>query len=142
VSRTATACAVVLDGDGRVLLQQRSDNQRWALPGGHVERGETVTEAVVREVEEETGCHVRPIRLAGVYSAPEETTHRYPSGDVSYYVAVCFLCELVDGETRPDGNESTAVSWLTPDKARAILWERHVVRLDDALSDREDAAAR
>jgi 8-oxo-dGTP diphosphatase len=72
--RRATACAVVRDGAGRVLLQRRRDNDQWALPGGAIEEGETAAEAVAREVEEETGCRAEVLRLVGVYSVPSKTT--------------------------------------------------------------------
>lgn len=50
--------AVVLDAARRVLLARRADNGLWGLPSGHVEPGETVAEAVAREVREETGLDV------------------------------------------------------------------------------------
>ena len=63
--------AVIFDRRRRLLLQQRSDGGQWGLPGGSVEIGESVTDAVAREVREETGLTVTPRRLIGVYSAPE-----------------------------------------------------------------------
>ena len=62
--------AVIFDRRGRLLLQQRSDGGQWGLPGGSVEIGESVMDAVAREVHEETGLIVKVRRLIGVYSAP------------------------------------------------------------------------
>ena len=62
--------AVIHNGDGRILLQRRSDNGLWGLPGGSVEIGESVRDAIVREVREETGLTVEVLRLIGVYSDP------------------------------------------------------------------------
>ncbi len=95
-------CAVVVDESGRVVLQQRRDNGRWALPSGAVEHGETIVQAVVREIEEETGCSVEIVRITGVYSDPEQTTISYPNGDVVHYVSVCFECRFVGGHVSLD----------------------------------------
>ena len=46
---TQTACAVIRDGDGRVLLTQREDYEVWCLPGGHVEDGESLATAAKRD---------------------------------------------------------------------------------------------
>lgn len=64
------ASAVVIDS-GRVLLMQRKDLGLWSLPGGHVDAEETVAQAAVREVAEETGLTAALTRLVGVYSAPQ-----------------------------------------------------------------------
>ena len=61
------AFGAVFDGQGRVLLMQRSDNRLWAMPGGMVEVGETAAQAAEREFWEETGVHVRAERLLGIY---------------------------------------------------------------------------
>jgi ADP-ribose pyrophosphatase YjhB (NUDIX family) len=56
------AIGVALDGDGRVLLVYNADDEQWVVPGGTVQFGETLPEALVRELDEETGVPVEPVR--------------------------------------------------------------------------------
>ncbi len=67
------ADALVLYGDGIVLIRRENPPYQgfYALPGGFVEVGETVEEAVRREAREETGLDIVPIKLVGVYSKPD-----------------------------------------------------------------------
>ena len=77
------------DEDLKILLIQRGLEPfkgQWALPGGFVDVGETVEEAAVREMREETGLDVQLERLVGVYSDPE----RDPRG---HNVSVVFLAK-------------------------------------------------
>ncbi|HHP7232230.1 MAG TPA: NUDIX domain-containing protein [Xenococcaceae cyanobacterium] len=68
---TGTTIIPVLP-DGRIVMIQRSDTGQWGLPGGIVDWGEDISQAVRRELKEETGLKVTKIcRLVGVYSAPE-----------------------------------------------------------------------
>jgi ADP-ribose pyrophosphatase YjhB (NUDIX family) len=63
--------AVPLDEDGRLVLMRRRDVGSWSLPGGMVEWGEPLVEALRRELREETGCALRSVRrIVGVYSDP------------------------------------------------------------------------
>jgi ADP-ribose pyrophosphatase YjhB (NUDIX family) len=58
--------------DGRIVLIQRRDNQKWGLPGGMVDWGQDIPTTVKRELVEETGLELSKIRrLVGVYSAPD-----------------------------------------------------------------------
>lgn len=58
--------------DGRIVLVQRRDNQKWGLPGGMVDWGQDIPTTVKRELVEETGLELSKIRrLVGVYSAPD-----------------------------------------------------------------------
>jgi 8-oxo-dGTP diphosphatase len=68
---TGTSIIPILP-DGRIVLIQRRDNGKWALPGGMVEWGETIESTITRELTEETGLHIVQIdRLVGIYSAPD-----------------------------------------------------------------------
>jgi ADP-ribose pyrophosphatase YjhB (NUDIX family) len=68
---------VVIEGDRILLLDQDTDNGRgWSLPGGKVEEGETIRDALVREMREETGLDVEPGRLLYVCDhLPSDGTH-------------------------------------------------------------------
>jgi len=87
------ADAAIFDDEGRILLQQRVDDQRWCLPCGWLEPNESPQEAVVRETWEETGLHVRPVDLVGVFTRRPD-----PAWGLFTMVAVCFLCQVTGGE--------------------------------------------
>ena len=127
--------AVIFDRRGRLLLQQRSDGGQWGLPGGSVEIGESVREAVVREVREETGLTVSVRRLVGVYSAPALQLVRYPDGNVWHYVSVCFEC-TVRGGTLQTCDETLALEYFPLRRLPPTLLAYHRVRIRDASARR------
>jgi len=125
--------AVIFSPEG-VLLQRRDDNRLWGLPGGGVEPGESVTEAVIREVFEETGLRVEPRRLIGVYSAPEH--HQiitYPDGNVIHYVSSVFEC-TVTGGTLTCCAETLELGWFDPEALPADVMPISRIRIHDALA--------
>jgi ADP-ribose pyrophosphatase YjhB (NUDIX family) len=65
------AGAFVFDKENRLLLQKRTDNGQWGLPGGFMELEETVQDTTRREVFEETGLHLGKLELFGIYSGPD-----------------------------------------------------------------------
>ncbi len=127
--------AVIFDRRGRLLLQQRSDGGQWGLPGGSVEIGESVTDAVRREVREETGLIVSVRRLVGVYSEPELQVVRYPNGNVWHYVNVCFECAAHRGELQTC-DETLALEYFSPRRLPGGLLSNHKVRIRDACARR------
>jgi 8-oxo-dGTP pyrophosphatase MutT (NUDIX family) len=131
--RRATACAVVFDAQGRLLLHRRTDNGRWALPGGAIETGETAEESIVREVWEETGYRVVVTRLIGVYSQPAQTTITYPGGDVVAYVSLSFECTVTGGAPALS-DETSAVDWFDPRALPEPFHGTHVQRVEDAVA--------
>ena len=136
--RFASSCGVVFDKEGRVLLHRRSDNGLWSLPGGAIETGETAHAAAVREVQEETGYDVAVVRLLGVYSNPEQTTTRYPDGNVRVWVSATFVCVVTGGKPQLR-DETLEVGWWSPESMPAGLREDHIQRIRDALSDSDSA---
>ncbi len=124
--------AIIFTPEG-LLLQRRSDNGRWGLPGGGVEPGESVTEAVIREVREETALEVRTLRLVGVYSAPDlGQIVTYPDGNVIHYVSSSFECAITGG-TLACGEESLELGWFDPERLPPDFVPMHRVRIVDAL---------
>jgi 8-oxo-dGTP diphosphatase len=134
----ATA-AVIRDDLGRVLLIRRGDGRGWSLPGGIMEPGERVVDCLLREVWEETGLEVEPLRLVGVYSDPELTHIIYPNGDQVQFVSATFECRVLDGVLTADGDESLEVAFFSPEALPDPIVADHRVRIRDALTGCEAA---
>jgi len=128
---TIGAAGVVINEHGEILLQRRSDFGTWGLPGGTIEPGENPADAVVREVWEETGIHVVPEQIIGVFSGPEFHT-LYPNGDEAMYVSITFRCRPVGGTLQVDGDESLEVRYFRSDELPA-LDPRNTLRIEIAL---------
>ncbi|MBN1286502.1 MAG: NUDIX domain-containing protein, partial [Anaerolineae bacterium] len=126
------AAAAIFNDAGEVLLQHRSDFAWAGLPGGLLERGENLSECVVREVYEETGLHVEVERLEGVFSHPDYTL-TYPHGDVVQPWTVCFTCRIAGGMLRPDGHETTDLKFYPPAEALTYMPPQHRAMLRYAL---------
>lgn len=96
--------AIIVDRGALILIKRRFPpfQGQWAFPGGYVDDGETVEEALKREVKEETGLDVVPHRLVGVYSDP----HRDPRHHV---VSTCFLCTVAGGTIEHETAETLEV---------------------------------
>ncbi|WP_082122083.1 MULTISPECIES: NUDIX hydrolase [Frankia] len=67
---SVSVAGVTLHENGSILCIRRRDTGAWQIPGGVLERGETIQAGLCREVAEETGAFVRPVRLTGVYLKP------------------------------------------------------------------------
>jgi len=86
--------------DDRILLVRRANpplQGEWSIPGGLVETGETTKEAIIREVREETGLEVEPVKLVEVF----ERILRDQDGSVEYhFVLVDYQCRVISGEAQ------------------------------------------
>ena len=101
----------LLFDQGRVLLVERGRPPlagEWSLPGGLVETGERLEEALVREVWEETGLRVETGSIATVF---ERIMLDEAEGCEYHYVLIDFYCTLLGGDLRP-GDDSRRVDWF------------------------------
>ena len=121
--------------DDKILLQRRSDNGNWNLPGGGVEIGETLEMALHREVLEESGLTVGVTRYIGVYSNPLETTLVYPDGRRLHYIAHVLECRVTGGLLRMN-HESLELGWFDPHALPEPFSPQHRGRVADALEGR------
>jgi ADP-ribose pyrophosphatase YjhB (NUDIX family) len=108
--------AVVRNDRGEILLIERTDNGLWALPGGAQEIGESVKDAVRREVREETGIEVEVTGLTGIYPAH---VIAYDDGEVRQEFSLCFAARPVSGSLRPS-SESRQAQWVAPDQVSGL----------------------
>ncbi len=106
------AAGVVRDVRQWVLLQRRSDNGLWSVPGGALDPDEQPAQACVREVYEETGLVVRPVQVLSVETHPVTT---YPNGDVAQAIVTVFDCVVVGGELGGLDGESLELRFFAPD---------------------------
>lgn len=112
--------ALIFD-EGRVLLALRRDIDWWNLPGGGMEAGETVDEAICREVREETGLDVEVEYLVGVYSKPQKQE-----------VVLTFHCRCTGG-TLAETEESRECRYFSLDTLPVNTLPKHRQRIEDAL---------
>ncbi len=87
---------VVRNATGDILLERRSDNGLWGLPGGRVEPGESLLQTALREAKEETGLTIVVTRLLGVYSGPEDRIVSYPD-NVVQLIDILLEASIVSG---------------------------------------------
>lgn len=122
--------AVVVDDEGRILLQRRSDSGNWALPGGAMDIGETFAQSVIREVKEETGFDVRIERIIGIYSDPGHV-FAYDDGEVRQEFNICLAATIIGGELAVS-SESTNVRFFTLDELADLTMHESIrKRIDD-----------
>lgn len=103
---------VVVENDkGEILLIRRSDNNNWALPGGAIDIGESLTQAAIREVQEETGITCEITGLVGIYTDPKHIILYTSNNEARQEFSIVVAGRLVDGRPTPSG-ESLEVRWV------------------------------
>jgi 8-oxo-dGTP diphosphatase len=125
--------AVVWKG-GKVLLVRRGKEPRrglWSIPGGAQETGETLTEALARELREEAGIEVE---VTGLLDALDSIVRDGEGRARYHYTLVDFAAEWRSGEARA-GADAIEVGWFTPAEAASMgLWDEtlRVIRLAES----------
>jgi ADP-ribose pyrophosphatase YjhB (NUDIX family) len=121
--------AIIFDGE-RVLLALRRDIDWWNLPGGGMEVGETVDEALHREVAEETGLEVEIEQLVGVYSKPQKQE-----------IVLAFRCQTTGGTPRAT-EETRECRYFSLEALPANTLPKHRQRIEDAFLHQQSAVIR
>ncbi|MEK4229651.1 NUDIX hydrolase [Solibacillus sp. FSL H8-0538] len=98
---------IIQNESGEVLLQKRPEG-KWGLPGGLMNLGESFEKVAEREVFEETGLHIRNLKLLHVFSG-DEFYMKAPNGDELYCITAVFITKDVDGHLQIDPSETLEV---------------------------------
>jgi 8-oxo-dGTP diphosphatase len=134
--------AIIFDKQGHILLQKRQDVGRWGLLGGHVEFGETVEQAIYREIAEETNFTVRIERLIGVYSEPSSQVYFYSDRCVHYITSYFKGILMSEFEERFQNEETQELGLFEVNALPTELAQLNPFWLQDALNSKNIAFVR
>ncbi len=109
------ASVIVVDAEGRILLQLRSDNHCWGYAGGSIELDEDVEAAAKRELWEETGLIAEKLELFGVFSG-KEMHYVYPNGDEVSNIDIVYVCKQYTGTLKCQAGEVDALAFFHIDE--------------------------
>jgi 8-oxo-dGTP diphosphatase len=124
---------IIFNENGEILLQRRKDVNQWCILSGHVEFGETITNAALREIREETGANAHIVRFIGLYSSPASQTYHYQERSVQYVTAYfeARFTETVDLDFV--NNETSELKFFSRQEIPAGLAQINPHWLTDAL---------
>ncbi|MCL4437321.1 MAG: NUDIX domain-containing protein [Thaumarchaeota archaeon] len=109
-----TVGALIVNDSGEILLVQSYKwNNFWSVPGGHIELGERAEEAVKREVKEEVGLDVEPVKMLMVQQAVYPKNFMAPR----HFIFMDFLCRTKSSKVKLDEREIQESKWATPEEA-------------------------
>jgi len=104
------AAAAAIIENGKILMIRRVDNDKWSLPGGTLDFGESLEECITREVKEETGLEIQVDKIINIYSNPNILIE-YANGEVRQEFTTVYKAEKISGELKID-NESKDIKWI------------------------------
>lgn len=134
-SLVPSANVIVTDDAGRILMIHRSDNDNWAVPGGAMDLGESMTDCAIRETREETGITCEITGLVGIYTDPRHLIHYTSDGETRQEFSIVFTARPLTGEPTPS-SESRQVVWVDRDQLDGLTMDPSMrMRLDHFLTD-------
>ena len=125
--------AVIFDAGGRVLLHFRRDDRGWAPPSGSVRAGESLEDALRREIDEEPTLSIDIAGLVGIYSDPSFQVLPTSDGSRTHFITCVFRCAVRDG-TLHGSDEGLSWEWFDPHRLPDPLLPYARVWLDDAFT--------
>lgn len=118
---------IVMDEFGRVLLQERTDRNKWGLPGGCQELGEKLEHTAIRELEEETGIKLSEEDLILIDTLSGDTRkNSYPNGDIVYNNTSLYFAKY-DGQDLKKDSESKRLEFVSLDNLPENLMDRDLI---------------
>jgi 8-oxo-dGTP pyrophosphatase MutT (NUDIX family) len=114
-----SANVIVINDQDEILMIRRTDNGNWAVPGGGMDLGESITDTAVRETKEETGINCEITGLVGIYTNPRHVIHYTSNDEVRQEFSIVFTARPTGGQLRPS-SESAEPQWVPAATAAAL----------------------
>lgn len=127
----SAGCGIIKNG--KILLQKRVDNGKWATHGGSLELGETFLDAVKREIKEELNIEIINPELVNIYSG-DKMHFVYPNNDEVFIIAAIYLVKEYEGELKPDYEEVSEVKWFDIDNLPDNLHQPDIQAIRDIIT--------
>ncbi|HET6292224.1 MAG TPA: NUDIX domain-containing protein [Kribbella sp.] len=125
---------VVENEASEILMIRRSDNGNWAVPGGAIDLGESMSQAGVRETFEETGIECEITGIVGIFTDPKHIILYTSNGEARQEFSILLTGRWVGGRPTPS-SESTEVHWVGASKLADLTMDRSMRRrLDHYLT--------
>lgn len=125
------AAIIIRNENGQILLQERTDRDKWGLPGGCQELGEDLRDTAVREAYEETGIRLNPndIELIDTLSGITRK-NSYPNGDIVYNNTSLYLAEvsITDESNLKGDSETKKLKFFYPDEVPTNLMDADLIK--------------
>ena len=125
------AAIIIRNGNGQILLQERTDRNKWGLPGGCQDLGEDLRVTAVREAYEETGIKLDPnaIELIDTLSG-ESRKNSYPNGDIVYNNTSLYLADvsITDESSLKGDSETKRLRFFDPDEVPENLMDEDLIK--------------
>lgn len=125
------AAIIIRNENGQILLQERTDRDKWGLPGGCQELGEDLRDTAVREAYEETGIKLNPNNIELIDTLSGVTRkNSYPNGDIVYNNTSLYLAEVsIDDESNLKGDSETKrLKFFYPDGVPNNLMDADLIK--------------
>ena len=125
------AAIIIRNSDGKILLQERTDRNKWGLPGGCQDLGEDLRVTAVREAYEETGIRLDPneIELIDTLSGASRKNN-YPNGDIVYNNTSLYLADvsMEDASSLKGDSETKRLKFFNPDEVPENLMDADLIK--------------
>ena len=131
------AAVALFNTEGNIPLLRRKDSDKWTMPGGTLDFGESMKDCAIREVREETGFNIRITGLIGTYIDPHILI-AYSDGEVRREFTLVYAAEIESGGLEIDA-ESKEYAWVPLSKTLDLpLVESQERRLEDVMEYRQE----